>query len=89
LIWEPQQTEWDSDEWTEELPFIEHPKPVVKHQPGCPGFHPPVVCWPCGGVFVCARCGGYFGWCYGAADGTEADEWCDDCWYEVYGKKES
>jgi hypothetical protein len=78
--------EWTPEEW-EELQFIEGPEPEVKHQPGCPGFEEPLgVSEPCGGVFLCSRCGKYFGWCCGAADGTEADDWCDDCWYEVYGK---
>lgn len=84
MIWDPEQTEWSSEDWIAELPFIEAPKPAVKHQPG----HQSSLHETCGGVFRCARCEGYFGWCYGATDGTEADEWCDDCWYEVYGRKD-
>jgi len=79
--------EWTPEEWAEVQRYLESPDRQVKHQPGCPGFEPSEGVEPCGGVFQCGRCGRYFGWCYGASDGTEADEWCDDCWYEVYGKK--
>lgn len=76
--------EWTAEEWLAELPFLAFPKPEVKHQPG----HDSCAHGTCGGVFLCGRCGKYVGWCCGATDGTEADEWCDDCWYEVHGKKD-
>jgi len=77
--------EWTAEEWKEELPFRKGPKPKVKHQRGHRSpFHE-----MCGGVFRCIKCGKYYGWCYGATDGTEADEWCDDCWYKKNKSKEN
>lgn len=48
--------------------------------------------------FRCSRCKCTVGWCRGAAHGMDeywdpakpvyANEWCDDCWYEVYGISE-
>lgn len=45
----------------------------VIHSPDCSGAE------ACGGVYRCGRCRKLYGWCCGAWEGDERDDYCDDC----------
>lgn len=48
------------------------PSPIT-HAPDCTG---------CRGIFKCAGCLKFFGWCVGAAD--DMPDHCDDCWSKAH-----
>jgi len=67
---------WGSDKtWTRREWAAMPQHLTVKHAEGeCAG--------DCDGVFQCPTCGGFFGYCYGAADSPD----CNDCY--AAGKRE-
>ena len=56
-----------------ECPRPQYPRNEERPELGCKGFR-------------CGRCKGTVGWCKGAAhgEGHPGDNWCDDCFCEVY-----
>lgn len=39
-------------------------------------------CTGCGGIYQCAGCRRWVGWCFGAAD--DMPDHCDDCWSKAH-----
>jgi hypothetical protein len=74
------QTEWTTDEWLAHQPG---PRPAVEHAADCK-LHGHnlrfLVPTGCGGVYRCAKCGRYVGWCCGCVLGDGKDDLCDECW---------
>jgi len=65
-----EKTDWTDEEWAFEAP---RPRPRVIHTG--PGRH------ECGGVYLCAGCRRYCGWCNGAPD--DGPDMCNACWYRA------
>lgn len=67
---------WTRAEWALRQATVERPATHVVHE-SCS--------YACGGVFRCARCNNFYGWCCGATDG-EHNDWCNLCVMKGDGK---
>ena len=66
---------WNVEDWGSEVVRRQRRRlnTEVNHAPDCDG---PVAC---GGTFRCPRCQKLYGWCCGAGEGDERDDYCDGC----------